>query len=80
MARIPGVPKNRAGLTGRVAYWAARRRLGKLPESLTVIAHHKWVLRGASAFEVALDRSRLVPTKLKQLAMIKVAMLVGCPS
>lgn len=35
-------------------------------------------MRGWGAFELALERSRLVESKLKALAKIKTAMLVGC--
>jgi hypothetical protein len=79
MARIQGLPKNKTGLMSRLVYWMARRRLGKVPEPLTLIAHHPWLSRGYGLFELALDRSRLVDTRLKELATLKVATLVGCP-
>ncbi len=79
MARIEGVPKNRAGLMTQFASWMAKRRLGKVPESLTLVAHHPWISRGYIGFELALERSRLVDGRLKVLADIKVATLVGCP-
>lgn len=63
----------------RLAYWFARRRYGKLPEPLTLVAHHTWLARGYGAFELALGRSRLVEERLKALASIKVAALIGCP-
>ncbi len=79
MARIAGVPKRKTGLLGRFAYWFARRRFGKVPEPLTVVAHHAWLSRGYVLFELALDRSRLVDQRLKALAQLKAATLVGCP-
>ncbi len=79
MPRIEGVPKNKAGLMTRLAYWFARRRYGKLPEPLTLVAHHTWLARGYGAFELALGKSRLVEERLKALASIKVAALIGCP-
>ena len=39
MARIDGASPRRAGLFGRFAYWAAKRRLGKVAEPLAVVAH-----------------------------------------
>jgi hypothetical protein len=78
MARIDGVPKGQAGLAARFAYWHARRRFGKVPEPLTIVAHHSWIFRGYGAYEVALDRSRLVDARLKALASLKAATLVGC--
>ncbi len=79
MARIEGIPKSEAGLLARFAYRMARRRFGKVPEPLTLIAHHTWLLRGVGALELALEKSRLVDARLKALAEIKVATLIGCP-
>ena len=79
MARIAGVPKNKTSLITRFAYWYARRRFGKVPEPLTLVAHHPWLFRGNGAFELALEHSRLVDARLKGLASIKVATLIGCP-
>jgi hypothetical protein len=79
MARIAGVPKRKTGPLGRFAYWFARRRFGKVPEPLTVVAHHGWLSRGYVLFELAFDRARLVDPRLKALAQLKAATLVGCP-
>jgi hypothetical protein len=57
----------------------ARRRVGKVPEPMMVAAHSPWVFRAYGAFELALDRARRVDAKLKALAGIKAAALVGCP-
>ena len=79
MARIEGVPQSRASWPLRFAYRFARRRYGRVPEPLAVAAHHVWIFRGVGAYELALDHARLVDAKLKALAEIKVAALVGCP-
>jgi len=79
MARIAGVPENRAPLLTRLAYRFARRRVGAVPEPVAVSAHHAWIFRGMGAYELALERARLVDAKLKALAEIKAAALVGCP-
>lgn len=79
MARIDGVPKSKAGLLVRLAYWRARRHYGRVTEPLMVLAHHKWISRGYFSFKLALGRSCLVEKKLKTLAVIKVATMVGCP-
>ncbi len=79
MARIEGVAQSQAGLLVRFAYRMARKRYGKVPEPLTVIAHHPWLPRGYGAFEMALERSRLVDKRLKALVSIKAATLIGCP-
>ena len=78
MARIDGASRHQAGLLGRFAYWLSKRRLGKVPEPLAVAALHRWILRGYVGYEFALDRSRLVDPRLKALASLKVATLIGC--
>ena len=79
MARIEGVPASKAGLATRLAYWYVRRGFGKVPEPLTVVAHHRWLSRGYAAMEFTFQRSRIVDEKLKVLASIKAAALIGCP-
>ncbi len=79
MARIGGVPEREAGLATRLAYWFSRRRLGKVAEPLQVTAHHPTLLRGYGAFELALERSSRVDDRLKDLAGLKAATLIGCP-
>jgi hypothetical protein len=79
MARIEGVPAARAGLFTRLAYWISRRMLGKVPEPLAVTAHHPWVFRAYGGFEWALRKATRVDPKLKALAQLKGAALVGCP-
>ena len=79
MARIDGLTRERAGLMARFSYRYAERRLGKVPTPLTVVAHHPWIFRGYGAFEFSLERARLVEHRLKSLASIKAATLIGCP-
>ena len=79
MAHIEGVPPDKTGLMTRFAYWFSRRMVGKLPEPLTVAAHHRWIFRGYVAYEFCLARARRVDVKLKALAGLKAAALVGCP-
>jgi hypothetical protein len=79
MVRIEGISKREAGAVTRFAYWFSRRRFGKVAEPLRVTAHHPTLLRGYGAFELALDRSSLLDERLKDLAGLKAATLVGCP-
>jgi len=79
MARIEGVPANKVGLATRLVYSYARRSFGKVPEPLTVVAHHPWLATGNATMEFSFQRSRLVDDKLKALASIKAAALIGCP-
>ena len=79
MGRIAGLPAARAGWLARLSYWFSMRRFGRVAEPLAVSAHHGAILFGSGAYELALDRARLVDTRLKALASLKVAALVGCP-
>jgi AhpD family alkylhydroperoxidase len=78
VTRIFGLPEKDAGLLGRFAYRFSRRRFGEVPEPVRVTAHHPKVLLGGGAMELALDRFDLVDARLKKLAEMKVALLVGC--
>ena len=40
MARIAG--SSRPGLFGRLVYWVARRRFGRVPEPTRITAHNRW--------------------------------------
>ena len=77
--RIEGVAQNKAGFLARLTYRFSRRRFGKVADPLKVMAHHHRVLFGASMFELAMDRAKRVEPRLKELAQIKAATLVGCP-
>jgi hypothetical protein len=79
MARIEGVPPARAGLFVRFVYWYSQRRFGKIAAPAAVAAHHPWIFRAVGGFEFALERARLVNKRLKALAGIKAAALIGCP-
>ena len=77
--RIEGVSKSRASLFVRLAYWFSRRRLGKVADPLRLMGHHSWVSFGYGMFEFAGERAHCVEARLKELAQIKAATLVGCP-
>jgi AhpD family alkylhydroperoxidase len=57
----------------------ARRMYGEVPEPTGVIAHHRPLLMGFSAVALAGDRfSRTLDLRLKSLAMLRAAQLIGC--
>jgi hypothetical protein len=78
-ARIEGISDARAGIMVRLAYWFSKRMVGKVAEPLRVTAHHPGILRAYGSFEFWLGRASSAPPKLKALAQLKVAALVGCP-
>ena len=57
----------------------ARKRLGKDIAPLYTIATHPDVLVAYARFGMALDKTSLVPAKLKVLGQIRAAKLVECP-
>jgi AhpD family alkylhydroperoxidase len=79
MARIEGVSREKAGPLTRIVYRISERMSGgKLPEPVTVNAHHPLLMHGYGAFELAFQRSHKAPEKLKALAECKAAALAGC--
>ena len=79
MARIEGVSDQQAGVLTRFAFWMARRKVGKVPDPMRVWAHHRAISMASGGYEYWLDRARLVDARLKALAGIKAATMVGCP-
>lgn len=56
-----------------------RKRLGKDIAPLQTAATHPGVLIPYAKFSMALEKTNLVPHKLKVLAQIRAAKLVECP-
>jgi hypothetical protein len=78
MARIAGLSDEEAGLVTRGVYRGTKQMLGRVPDPLRIMAHSKPVMWADVIFELALSRARAVPPRLKSLASLKVAALVGC--
>jgi len=83
MARIHGAPSNQGGPLRRLfvglVYSITRRRLGRVVMPVQVTAHHARVFWGYLQMEQSQLASKLVDPKLKALAELRVATLVGCP-
>ena len=77
-ARIAGVSDNTRNLLARASFRESRRRYGAVMEPVRVFALHPKLLLGYSALELASERSRLVPARLKHLAELRAGMLCGC--
>jgi AhpD family alkylhydroperoxidase len=79
MGRIPAVPAAEAGVIGRLVYRLARRRFGDVPEPFAVARHHRrlfWAgLVSESAYQWA---ANVLPARLRDLAVYRVATVVGC--
>ena len=79
MARIEGLPSNKAGLITRFFYFMTKRRLGKMIEPITVAAHHPRLLRAYVSMELGQAAAKSLDNSLKALVGVKAAMRVGCP-
>jgi hypothetical protein len=83
MARIAGAPADSGGALRRLfvrrVYSLTKRRLGRLIMPVQVTAHHPTILWGYGQMEQSQATSKLVDAKLKGLAELRVATLVGCP-
>ena len=83
MARIPAASANRGGPIQRLfvslVYFLTRRRLGRVIMPVQVNAHHGKLFWGYLQMEQSQMGSKLVDAKLKGLAELRVATLVGCP-
>lgn len=83
MARIPGAPANQGGPLRRLfvslVYYLTRRRLGRVIMPIQVTAHHQKLFWGYLQMEQSQMGAKLVDLKLKGLAELRVATLVGCP-
>ena len=76
MTRIAPAPAR--GPFVRYVYRETRKRYDRDLEPIEVTAHHRMLLAGMGAFEMALEKSKRVDERLKALAETKVALLVGC--
>ncbi len=83
MARISGASGREGGLFHRlfvnVVYHFTRRRLGRVIMPIQVTAHHPKLFWGYIQMEQSQMGAKLVDHKLKGLAELRVATLIGCP-
>ena len=79
MTRVEGIPADRANEIAQDFYRKAERALGNVPEPLRVTAHSDAILQAYMGYERFLARAQRVDARLKSLANLKTAALVGCP-
>jgi hypothetical protein len=73
--RLPPAPET--GLTRRFLYAIARRKARQLPDVAAAMGHHRRLLLGYGALEEATARSASMGERVKTLAEIKVAAMIG---
>ncbi len=86
MSRIEGVPEQRANLVIRLIYRVVRRELakmtgqrGRLTGDIPIRAHRPRLLIGYGLFEKAVASKPRVEMRLRALAVLKSAVMLGCP-
>jgi hypothetical protein len=79
MARVDGVSDAEASLLTRAVYRGAKARVsGRVPDPLRIMAKSPSVMWAAGLYELASARGSAVPERLKGLAGIKAASMIGC--
>jgi hypothetical protein len=79
MSRITPLPDRELGLLARLAAWWSKRKLGKVPTPLRVVAHSSAVLKAVGGFEFAAEKFTKIEPRLICLASLRTSTLVGCP-
>lgn len=79
MARMSGLEPSRASWSARIIFWFAKKRLGHIPQGTKILAHDPRLLRQFTRMTFYSEAKGELPKRLKRLAMLKTAMLVGCP-
>lgn len=77
MLRSQGIQN--PGLVTRLLFWFAKRALGRVPAGMRIRAFDPKYLRHAARLDLYGAARGTVPLRLKELAQLKVALLVGCP-
>jgi hypothetical protein len=79
MERAIGVPESQANWITRLLYRALKKRIGQVPKSKRLAAHHTPTLLASTWMDAVCSSARTVSPVLKELVQLKVATLVGCP-
>lgn len=78
MARIEGIQDKEASFLQRIVFRIAAKQGRAVPAPLRIMAKSGGTMWGAGGFEMGFDRAKSVPPKLKTLACLKAASMIGC--
>lgn len=78
MSRIEGLKDHEAGLIQRRIFKEAQKQRGAVAEPLRLMARNSGVMWAAVGFELGIGRAKSLEAKIKELASLKVASMVGC--
>jgi hypothetical protein len=79
MQRATGLPAAKTGWITKLLYRAMKKRIGRVPKAKTLAAYDTPTLLASSWMDAICASAKTVPLLLKELAQLKVAVLVGCP-
>jgi len=80
MARMDGLAPERRGLWARYLFNSVKKRVGKLSDTWPILAHSTNVLTGWALLELFGERAKGIDARLRKLAELKVAVMIGCPA
>ncbi|MDJ0393789.1 carboxymuconolactone decarboxylase family protein [Rhodococcus sp. G-MC3] len=79
MSRIPPLAPADAPILVRLAYRAAAKMVGEVPEPFAVFAHHPKLFFASLTQELAVGKaSTRLPVSVRELAVYRVAWTLGC--
>ena len=78
MARLQPAKPRGLDPVRRLIPWYTKRTYGRAIEPAGILAHHRKLMLGIAAAGMALERSSALPRRLRELAMLRSAQLVGC--
>ena len=78
MARIEPAKPHGLDPVRRLTRWYTKRLYGRTMEPAEVWAHRRVLLLGISAAGLAVEKSKVLPARLKELAMLRSAQLTEC--
>ncbi|WP_205696119.1 carboxymuconolactone decarboxylase family protein [Conexibacter sp. SYSU D00693] len=78
MSRIPPLEPADQPFVVRRALRSARKKVGLEPAPFTALARHRRLFLAEGGFELALEGCHAAPERLKELAVLRTAMVVGC--
>jgi len=78
MARIDGISDQEANFIQRLVFRTAARQAGAVPAPLRIMARSSGVLWAAGLFQTGFGRATSIEPRLKDLASLKAASMIGC--
>jgi AhpD family alkylhydroperoxidase len=79
MARIAILPEHRVSAETQAVYDRVQSKYGKMLEPIAVTANHPEIFKAYSSYERWFGTACRIDQKLKELSILKVASMIGCP-